>query len=206
MIRLTRAHTEQAARLTTLKAAGSLIRQHENCSEYELPLAPPWRTWQDDGLMRSDASERSGRSRLTQSVGSPLTAHRSPLTAHRSPLTAHRSPLTAHRSPSRSAAHRHASAARSGHASAARSGPVLTAAPSIRVAHPRHASVRPTADHLGRRPPLPPVHTSIRSDVADSNGQQPQLERHRQPAQKRHICARPRRCKMLLKEPHASAA
>ena len=180
--------------------------------------------------MRSDASQRSGRSRLTQSVGprsahrSPLTAHRSPLTAHRSPLTAlpltahrspltahrsrtaHRSPLTAHRSPltappltrspltahrsrahrspltgSRSpltahrspltahrsplTAHRLAASHSATRATTDGSAPVLSPAPLIRVAHSRHASVRPAADHLGRRPPLPPVHTSMRSDA-----------------------------------------
>ena len=86
--------------------------------------------------MRSEASAHSGRSRLTQLVGpGPLTAHRSPLTAHRSPLTAHR--LAASR------------------ATSDRSAAVLSAAPSIRVAHTRHASVFPTADHVGR-------HTSAR--------------------------------------------
>ena len=147
--------------------------------------------------MRSDASQGSGRSRLTQSVGngpltahrSPLTAHRSPLTAHRSPLTAHRSPLTAHRSPltahrSPLTAHRspltaHRSpltAHRSpNRALADRSAPVLSATPPIRVAPSRHAWVsngrrirpqRVRASH-GRpgRSPLPPVHTSMRSDV-----------------------------------------
>ena len=126
------------------------------------PLALSWRVCEDDGVMRSDASLRSGRSRLRQLVRSPLTAHRSPLTAHRSPLTAHRSPLTAHRSPNR--------------ALADRSAPVLSATPPIRVAPSRHAWVsngrrirpqRVRASH-GRpgRSPLPPVHTSMRSDAA----------------------------------------
>ena len=35
--------------------------------------------------------------------------------------------------------------------------PVLTAAPLMRVAHSRHASARPTADHVGRKLP---VHTN----------------------------------------------
>ena len=41
--------------------------------------------------------------------------------------------------------------------------PVLSAAASIRVAHSRHASVRPIG--RPRRPPLPPVQTSMRSDA-----------------------------------------
>ena len=36
------------------------------------------------------------------------------------------------------------------HAAADRPAPVLSAAPSIRVAHSRHASVRPAADPVGR--------------------------------------------------------
>ena len=105
------------------------------------PLALSWRVCEDDGVMRSDASLRSGRSRLTQLVRSPLTAHRSP-----------------------------------NRALADRSAPVLSATPPIRVAPSRHAWVsngrrirpqRVRASH-GRpgRSPLPPVHTSMRSDAA----------------------------------------
>ena len=125
-------------------AAGAAYCHHylvtENCWSPKKPLALSWRVCEDDGVMRSDASLRSGRSRLTQLVRSPLTAHRSP-----------------------------------NRALADRSAPVLSATPPIRVAPSRHAWVsdgrrirpqRVRASH-GRpgRSPLPPVHTSMRSDV-----------------------------------------
>ena len=70
-------------------------------------------------------------------------------------------------------------------ATASRSAPVLTAAPSIRAAHSRACGGGP------RRPQPPPVYINRRCRDFRREG---------------HICARPRGCKMILKEPHARAA
>ena len=69
-LRLPHQRSRVSARSSVVK-----IIHSADCPD-ELPLAPFGRVWQNYGLMRSDASERSGRSRLTQPVGSPLTAHR----------------------------------------------------------------------------------------------------------------------------------
>ena len=70
-------------------------------------------------------------------------------------------------------------------ATASRSAPVLTAAPLIRAAHSRACGGGP------RRPQPPPVYINRRCRDFRREG---------------HICARPRGCKMILKEPHARAA
>ena len=70
-------------------------------------------------------------------------------------------------------------------ATTSRSAPVLTAAPSIRAAHSRACGGGP------RRPQPPPVYINRRCRDFRREG---------------HICARPRGCKMILKEPHARAA
>ena len=99
-------------------------------------------------MKRHDDSQRIDGLAVTQRGGSRLTRiwaglYTRPRMGTDSIQPSRRLPTTDYRLPtptSRSA----------DHAAADRPAPVLSAAPSIRVAHSRHASVRPAADPVGR--------------------------------------------------------
>ena len=114
--------------------------------------------------------------------------------------------------------------------SANRAAPVLSAAPSIRVAHSRHASVRPTAEFVGRNGSARltadkvgrNLHrcTAAGTSIQTSDTSVPDQSCRRQMRASRgsgwsdgrasvlsgHPIAQERGCKMILKEPHARAA
>ena len=156
-------------------------------------------------MKRHDDSQRSGRLAVTQRderVGSRLTriwaaAYTRPRMGTDSIQPDYRLPTTASR------------------AAADLAAPVLTAAPLMRVAHSRHASVRPTADRVGRK-----LHRSTPAGVAGSSIQTTDASVPDQSCRRqmrasrgtgwsdgratvlsRHPIAQERGCKMTLKEP-----
>ena len=108
-------------------------------------------------MKRHDDSQRSGRLAVTQPderVGSRLTRiwvglYTRPRMGTDSMRPSRRLPTTASR------------------AAADLAAPVLSAAPLMRVAHSRHASVRPTADRVGRK-----LHRCTPAGVAGHKGVQ----------------------------------
>ena len=130
-------------------------------------------------MTRHDDSQRIDGLAVTQRGGSRVTRIWAvPTTDYRLPTTDYRLPTTDYRLPT-------TDYRLPNRAAASRSAPVLTAAPSICAADSRACGSGP------RRPQPPPVYINRRCRDFGREG---------------HICARPRGCKMILKEPHARAA